>query len=228
MVADIGETFTITLSIPADGNASVNETSKVATVTIIDYPTISIRAIDPFVIEGNTVSWEITSDIDLVPNFSFYVTQTETGGGDYLIPPSPASFVYLHRGGKSDIISLNTNPDNRMFEPNGVVTYTINPNLFYTIGTASTTMRMLDRSTPSDGISVVAVTETVTENGTNPAYAEFQIKAPNDSNVTSARKINIAVDQGSADFLDANSASTSQVTIPSGCSFSELTADGLG
>ena len=84
--SDPSETFTITLSIPTNGNASVNDATKTTTVTIVDdeaAPVIPVLMISagPDVTEGPNAkaSFTISSDDNLGDGFKFNYQVAQTG-----------------------------------------------------------------------------------------------------------------------------------------------------
>ena len=87
-VADVAETFTITLSIPANGNAIVQDATKVATVTITDddFVQLSVALSAPVsVVEGDNISVILTATNTNSSDKTINVDlQASNGTGTYL------------------------------------------------------------------------------------------------------------------------------------------------
>ena len=173
-----------------------------------------MAATNPGVNEGSPVQFTFTANETLLEDFTINITLTETGGSNFLTTDPATETSVTFPAGTSHTESYTTKVDDTDFGANSLVTLTIEDGRDYIIGTASAEVVVFDQSTPTDGISVIALTDSITEDADNNSIVEFQIKSPQTSTNTSARVINISVDQGNANFLDSASSSVSTVTIP--------------
>ena len=203
-------------------------TSHIATAFVKVKPTISVAATNPSVNEGSAVQFTFTASDAVAENFEVNITLTESGGGSFLTTNPANETTVLLGAGTSHTESYTTRDNDSELNPNSVVTLTIETGTTYKVGTAFASVNVFDQSTPTDGISVTAISGPVTENGTNSTQVEFQIKAPQTSDASAARTINIAVDDGDADFLDSTSRARNQVTIPRGARSKNLSLTIVG
>ena len=212
------KTFTVTLSFdsPAPTGVEILSGGASATGTIQndDNPAISVAATNPSVNEGEPVQFTFTANETLLEDLTINITLTETGGSNFLTTDPATETSITFPAGATHSESYTTKVDDTDFGANSLVTLTIESGRDYIKGTASAAVVVFDQSTPTDGISVIALTDSITEDADNNSIVEFQIKSPQSSTATSARVVNISVDQGNANFLDSASSSVSTVTIP--------------
>ena len=186
-----------------------------ASVTVNRKPTISVAATSPSVNEGEAVQYHLYLRCCSVPeDFAVNITLSETGSNFLAADPTSVTSVSLGAG-TQHIQDFATKTNDNQFGANSVVTLLMAIGDDYKVGTASpVSVAVLDQSTPTDGISIIAVSDSVTENGIADAEAIFQIRSPSTEVATSARIINISVDDGDADFLSDASRNMSTFTIP--------------
>ena len=216
--SNLSGTITITLNTDQSGNdyALTTDSQKktAANVTVRRKPTISVAAVNPSVDEGSAVQYQFTSDVAVLADFAVNITLAETGGGNFLTTnPASETSVSL-AAGSSHTESYTTKVDDGVIGPDSVVTLTLGTSDNYTVGTTTpVAVRVFDGTTPT-GISVIALTDLITEDAANNSVVMFQVKSNSSADVTAARTINISIDDGDADFLDSASRSLTTATIP--------------
>ena len=156
------------------------------------------------------VEFTFTSSPALVLATDVIISITEEGG-DFISSSVESTSMVNLAAGATDTKTFATT-EKSGFNPNSKVTLTITAGSGYTIGTASASVIVLDKNTPT-GISVIAISGDTTEDADNDSQVLFQIKS-NEVNSTTDRTINISVDDGDANFLASTSRSMNSVTIP--------------
>ena len=97
---------------------------------------------------------------------------------------------------------FTTNSANGRIEPDSMVTLTLeadDSNYVLGLTTMASVVVEDDVTSAQNGISVIALESSITEDDVNNTHADFQIKA--DAVDASSRVINIAISQGDANFL---------------------------
>ena len=203
-------------------------------MTQYSYPAISISAVTgkDKIFEGEMIEFELTATPPTTSSFIMSINLEETGNFFHssvdrtkkteLSLPSGISTTNKHT------VMYQTKDDNGMFEEDSTVTLTINDGGLYDLGgNPSATVTVFDKSTPT-GISVLAISDATDEDRDNETDVMFQIKAHKDTDASTARVINVSVDDGDADFLKMESRDVETVTIPLNEYWVDLTATILG
>ena len=160
-------------------------------------PELSITANEAKVDEGDDVEFTITATTKLSFKYPILFSVSETG--NFLTAESLAmdsidsNFDEMKMETKLETtISLSTKPENDDFQPNSVVTVTLEDGTHYTIDNeeSSASVTINDNDTPTGGFSIVAVTESVTEG----ELATFQIRT--DSAVSLQTTVAVSLEDG--------------------------------
>ena len=137
---------------------------------------------------------------NLRANYPFAITLTET---ENFLSADPATQTTINlpantSAANTHIESFTTKPVNTKFEADSTVTLTINEVNRYVVNSTADSASVVihDAQTPA-GISVLAISNEITEGP--DVTADFLIKSNEVS--SSERKINVKIDDGSADFL---------------------------
>ena len=210
-----GNNGTITVTAQPGGYYKLATPNTPATVTVRDDAgQVSAISVAPAtgkasIMEGEMVEFTFTSSPALVLATDVMISITEEGG-DFISSSVESTPLVNLAAGATDTKTFATT-EKADFNPNSKVTLTIMSGSGYTIGTASSSVTVLDKNTPT-GISVIAISGDTTEDADNDSQVFFQIKS-NEVNSTTDRTINISVDDGNANFLDSASRAKNNVTI---------------
>ena len=217
--SDPDETFTISLSIPANGNASVNDATKTTTVMIVDdeaapvIPELTVSA-GPDVTEGSgaKATFTISSDDNLGTGFKFRYQVSQTGSflttATTTGTPLLATEDFTLTNGKY-ITTLEFDiEDDGLKEDTGAVMLTLlakdNSSDNYTIASPpSASVSVFDDDTPNLSI---ANGSAVTEG--SGAKATFTITS--NINVTGQLRVRYLPDDGFSNFLTSGLAESNQ------------------
>ena len=202
---ELEETFTVQLSGNSAQTALYNGGRATGTIEDNDAfreSTISVTATSATVDQSNNedVQFTFSAVPELARELPITITLAETE--DFLaVDPSTQTRITLPANTSATntyIESYATKTANGDFEADSTVTLTISDVAGYAVDSLanSTSVVIHDADTPS-GISVLAISESVTE-GSGEA-AVFLIKS--DQFSTSARKINVNIDDGVANFI---------------------------
>ena len=202
-VFELEESFTVQLSGNSSRTALINNGRATGTIEDDDTfaeSTISVFATSATVDESEAVKFTFSADPELARELPITILLTETG--DFLtIDPATKTGITLPANTSATnthIETFTTNPENGDFEQDSTVTLTISDANGYLVNSSANSASVVihDAETPA-GISVLAISESVTEN--SGKTADFVIKS--DQFSTSARKINVKIDDGVANFL---------------------------
>ena len=219
LAADMNDTdtfVTVTL-LERTGYTLADAPNHMASAVLTDgadgLSTISVAAAtaEGRVAEGNDVEFTFTSDPPLVQPVTVQVTITETG--DFLETNAKNTTTVDLQPGLPHTEPFNTITANGDFDPDSTVTLTLGADDDnYNLGSIRTASVVIedDVTTTQNGVSVIALEESITEAPNTDA--NFQIKA--DTFNSSSRVINISVSQGDVDFLSNTTLMTDTVTIP--------------
>ena len=174
-------------------------------------PAISVAAVSgkEKIFEGGMLEFEFTSDQELSSSLWIFVTLEETGDFlspsiSFMPPPDTRTSLNIASGTSSTtkhIARFPTIADDLTFGTDSKVTLTVIDGAGYDPGSnPSATVIVFDKSTPT-GISVLAISGETDEVRDNETELMFQIKSHKDTDASTARVINVAVDDGDADFL---------------------------
>ena len=203
---ELEETFTVQLSGNSARTTLIN--SGRATGTIEDNDafresTISVTATSATVDQSNNedVQFTFSAVPELARELPITITLAETE--DFLaVDPSTQTRITLPANTSATntyIKSYATKTANGDFEADSTVTLTISDVAGYAVDSSANSASVVihDADTPT-GISVLAISESVTEG--SGKTADFVIKS--DEFSVSARKINVKIEDGVANFLD--------------------------
>ena len=211
---ELEETFAVQLSGNSARTALINGGRATGIITDNDAEresTIAVSASSVPVGEGNDVQFTFSAVPELARELPITISLTETG--DFLTTesinqttvnlPANTSATSTHTE------SFKTKAKNGDFEADSTVTLTITDVNGYQVNSSANSASVVihDFETPT-GISVLAISENITE-GPN-VTADFLIKSNEVS--SSARKINVNIDDGVANFI--NNSGNSIQTIP--------------
>ena len=179
----------------------------------LENPRLQSAATSPYVEEGNAVQFTFSAVPELARELPITITLAETG--DFLTTASKNQTTINLPANTSAtntyVKSFTTKTANGDFEADSTVTLTISDVSGYLVNTSANTASVVihDKETPT-GISVLAISDKVTE--APDVTADFLIRSHEVS--SSARKINVKIDDGVANFI-ANPGDSVQ-TIPAG------------
>ena len=162
--------------------------------------TISVTATRVTVDQNEDVQFTFSAVPELARELPITLTLAETG--DFLaVDPSTQTNITLPANTSATntyIESYTTKSANGDFEADSTVTLTISDVAGYVVDSSANSASVVihDADTPT-GISVLAISESVTED--SGKTADFLIKS--DQFSTSARKINVNIDDGVANFI---------------------------
>ena len=199
-----------------------------ATVSVTDEgPEITLSTNNQSVNEGDTMHFQVSLDPAVKVAYQYRVSET----GNFVESGSLGVFTKSANDPNYNQISVFTKVANSVFEPNRIVTVELLPdtavkfsstplnNNFniertisnYTLGAAkSVNVTVLDDSSPSGGISIIALDDLIEPGG----VAEFEVRS--DTAITgSAKSINVAMTSTTSSLIASANASQ-QVTIPVG------------
>ena len=165
-------------------------------VTDDEKPKLSITANESKVDEGADVEFTITATKKLGFEYPIMFSISETG--NFLTAESLAmnsidsTFEEMNMGkGIETTLSLATKPMDTDFQPNSVVTVTLEDGTHYTIGNeSSNSVTIDDGNTPTGGFSIIALKESITEG----ELAKFQIRS--DTEVSSQTTVSVTLEDG--------------------------------
>ena len=218
-VFEFDESFTATLTANDENPTTATEiliNSAVGTITndeALRIFTIGVTAKTVTVTEGDMVEFEFSASPQLDTPLPIMVSVTQVR--DFLMV-DPATITMVNIPVNTSLTSKHleryaTKPINDNFELNGSVTLTISPatNNTYAIHNTDSTaaVRIEDADTPT-GVSILAISENITEGET----AQFEIRAH--STASAARSVNVSIDDGSANFLTQAEKDRPMVEIP--------------
>ena len=213
---ELTETFVAKLTGNSSRTALIKNGRSTGTITDDDTfieSTISVSAVNDFVIEGQNVQFGFQAEPEIAEDLIITIALTETG--DFLtIDPTTQTAVTLAANTSMTNVytqSYNTNSKNGNYEADSTVTLTITDVSGYVVnGSANSASVVIhDAETPA-GISVLAILDSVTESPS--ATADFLIKSNQVSR--NERKINVFVDDGLASFLADSDQGEQIQTIP--------------
>ena len=211
-----------------DPDPSTNDTDTIVKVTILDragytladspsheasvsvtdgddgLSIISVTATNPSVAEGSDVQFTFTSKPPLANDLDVMVTLTETGNFLTSAAKTKAENPITLMAGATHIENFDVLDANGTFDRDSTVTLTLVPDeIKFIQGTPMASVVVQDDvTTNQNGISVIALESSVTEDDTDNTNADFQIKA--NAVDTSSRVVNISISQGAANFLSSD------------------------